>query len=513
MSDATRVPSRRRWDSLIRPLVSVGLSAACVAALLAIGYTAGWEMPKASALAGFAEDDKDDWCEEHAVPKSECVECNAELMPKPEPRGWCRIHGVHECPHCYPTLAELAVTGEPYRPDAALGFASRPENNSKCQLNRRRIQIASVESWERLGVGVAPVGFGAVEEMVTTPAVVGRDLTRVARLSARTPGTVWRVEKKLGDAVKAGDVLALIDSAEVGRAKAEFQQAVVQLDLRTKTLAALQGSPGVVPGKELNAAGVAVEEARVRLALARQTLLNLGLTPPADADSMSATALAERMRFLGVPEPIARELAGQTLSANLIPLVAPSDGEVIERTAATGGWADPSAPLFVVADTSRVWLTLNVRPDDADRIRPGQPIRFRHPGQSEVITGSVAWVSPAIDEATRSVPVHVALPNPDCRLPANTFGTADVIQRRDERAVVVPSEAVHWDGCCHVVFVRDRAFESSPYKVFHVRSVRPGAKTGTHTEIAAGLLPGEVVATTGSGVLRSELMKNNLGEG
>ena len=80
---------------------------------------------------------------------------------------------------------------------------------------------------------------------------------------------------------------------------------------------------------------------------------------------------------------------------------------------------------------------------------------------------------------------------------------------------MVPSEAVHWEGCCHVVFVRDKGYfdsKDSP-KVFHVRTVRLGAGAGRLTEIVAGVLPGEVVATKGSDVLRAELLKNNLGEG
>jgi len=67
---------------------------------------------------------------------------------------------------------------------------------------------------------------------------------------------------------------------------------------------------------------------------------------------------------------------------------------------------------------------------------------------------------------------------------------------------------------CHVVFVRDKAwFHAASSKLFHTRSVRPGAKTDDYTEIIAGVLPGEVVATLGSDVLRAQLLKNNLGAG
>ena len=78
----------------------------------------------------------------------------------------------------------------------------------------------------------------------------------------------------------------------------------------------------------------------------------------------------------------------------------------------------------------------------------------------------------------------------------------------------MPSEAVQWEGDCHIVFVRDKDYlGKGAFKVFHTRTVRPGASDGGNTEIIAGVLPGESVVTQGSGVLRSELLKNALGEG
>jgi cobalt-zinc-cadmium efflux system membrane fusion protein len=141
-------------------------------------------------------------------------------------------------------------------------------------------------------------------------------------------------------------------------------------------------------------------------------------------------------------------------------------------------------------------------------------VRFRHEGHGGWDEGTVAWVSPAADEKTRTLPVRVELPNAHGRHHARTFGTARVILREEPNAIVVPSEAVHWDGDCNVVFVRDRHFDDpGAPKVFHVRKVRPGAKDGPNAEIIAGVLPGELVASRGSGILRAELLKNNLGEG
>ena len=106
------------------------------------------------------------------------------------------------------------------------------------------------------------------------------------------------------------------------------------------------------------------------------------------------------------------------------------------------------------------------------------------------------------------------MPNQEGYLLNESFGPAQVILREETDAIVVPKDAVHWEGCCHVVFVRDKDFLSEgSYKVFHTRMVRPGVTNGDFTEMIAGVVPGEVVVPSGSGVLRAELLKGNLGAG
>src|SRR5439155_5808469 len=73
-----------------------------VGSLLVWGHYTGWTIPKFSLLANGAGEAKDDWCSEHGVPESQCIECNPALMPRPKAFGWCKPHGVHECPLCHP---------------------------------------------------------------------------------------------------------------------------------------------------------------------------------------------------------------------------------------------------------------------------------------------------------------------------------------------------------------------------------------------------------------------------
>ena len=212
-----------------------------LASLAAWGHATGWNF---SLRTPHDHTDPEDWCEEHGVPESQCVECQPNLLPRSKDYGWCGKHGVLECPFEHPDVAQLKDIPQ-IRPvdleraERALDVAPRPENSRKCKHCLRRIQFASAEAVEKAGVDVRRAEEGPIVESVTANGEVAYDQVRVARLSSRLAGTTWLVPKQLGDAVKRGEVLALVDAAEVGRAKADFLQAIVQVELKSTALAAL----------------------------------------------------------------------------------------------------------------------------------------------------------------------------------------------------------------------------------------------------------------------------------
>jgi cobalt-zinc-cadmium efflux system membrane fusion protein len=496
------------------------------------GHHTGWTFPSFASLFGGGPAAKDDWCAEHSVPESLCVECRPGLLPRPPAYGWCRKHGVHDCPFEHPDVAQLkalpAITrADLDRAQRARDFALRKENSKTCKLHPRRIQVASHSILEKLGIELAPVWQAPVEESLAASGELTYDPTRVAQLAAPLPGRVWKVEEAghLGRAVRQGDVLALVDAAEVGRAKSEFLQAVGHWELKSGALARLRSAyaSGALPEARFREAEGAARAAHIRLVAAEQALLNLGLPIRAEqVKGLDPEQLARRVQFLGLPEAYAKTLDPGTTTANLIPVRAPFDGVVVARQVALGEMADASRTLFVVADTSRLWLTLHVPQDSLKPFREqnprlllsGKPVRFSPDGTNAEVGGTITWVGTAVDERTRTLQVRAVVPNPDGRLQANTFGAGRVVLRREDKAVVVPNEAVHWEGACHVVFVWDkRASEPDAPKVFHVRTILPGVRSGPNTEVIAGVLPGEMVATRNSGVLRAELLKHNLGEG
>lgn len=493
---------------------------ALLGGLGAYGHHSGWKLPKFSAFAGNGVAEREDWCEEHGVPESQCVECRPDLLPRGKDYGWCKEHGVANCPLCHPEVTQMKRTpvvseADRQRAVRTLAAAPRPENNAICKNYRRRIQFASLDALKKAGVDVGLVERQPISESVLANGQINYDQTRFANLSSRLPGTVWHVERNVGDRIRAGEVLALVDAAEVGRAKTELVQALSQEELNRKGLKRLESLTEVVAGRQVQEAQAGVVQARARLLSAQQALGNFGL--PVNVEQLRALPeekLAERLRLLGLPESIAAHLSPDETTTNLLPVKAPMDGIVVARHVVAGEVVDASRVLFQLADTSRMWLTLNVSVEDAGKLALGQPVRFRPDGSHTDVSGKLVWKSTTADPQTRMVTVRAELPNSSGQLLNEMFGAGRVILREENEAIAVPNEAIHWEGCCHVVFVRDKGyFDKDSPRVFHVRTVRLGTRTEKYAEIVAGVLPGEVVATKGSDVLRAELLKNHLGEG
>lgn len=494
----------------------------CMVAVLGWwGHHTGWTLPSFSEAAG-AVTEADDWCEEHGVQESICVECNPDEYPPRELHGWCKEHGVHECPLHHPDVAQLKTlpkieSRDVQRAQRALKLRPRPENNFACQNPGRRIQFASKESATKAGVDVEPVLRSSIVESIRVTGEIRYDETRIARLASKADGIVWRVDKRVGDRVRKGELLALIDAATVGKAKGDLHEALAEWQFNSAAYRRLKplADSGGIPKSKILDAEVATRTSWVRVRAARQSLVNLGLPLPLDSvRSLEESKLAARLHFLGLSPAAAHELDPSTTTSNLLPVTAPLSGIVVSRNVVAGEVVDTNKQLFTVADISQMWLRLNVPLEEAGYVAIGHKVQFTPDGASQPVTGAVDWTSTSADQKTRTVSVRATLQNADGRLLNETFGVGTIVLRDEPDAIVIPSEAVQWDGSCSVVFVRDKAwFEDKSPKLFYTRSVRIGAKTRDATEIIAGVLPGEVVATVGSDVLRAQLLKNNLGAG
>ncbi len=382
------------------------------------------------------------------------------------------------------------------------------------------IEFSSPEAAKNCGISTALALEMMLSPTVTATGTVGYDQSHFAQLSVRVPGIVWRVEKRIGDLVKRGELLAIIDSAEVGNAKAALLEAAVLHNLNTLNLKNLNLVRGSVPEREVRHAEADVEVSQAKRFNAVQKLANLGFPIRLeDIEKLSADELSEKLLHLGLP----KSLFSETASANLMPLIAPFDGIITACDIVQGEIVEPSQVPYTIVDTRKMWINLHVRQEDAVRLILGAPIEFEGSGDLQSISGTLTWIGTEVDPRTRTVRARAEVENPliDSQdvsssgrraLQANVFGTAQIRIGKETAAVVVPNEALHWQWEIghEIVFIA-----AEDQRHFEPRIVGKGRVEGEFSEVLTGLRAGERVVTAGSRILSSELsdrLQSQLGD-
>jgi len=483
-----------------------------------------------------------DWCTAHAVPESMCVLCNPSLIPQFKAKGdWCAGHDLPEslCPLCHKELADAGIgrdwcskhgvpasqcglcksaatmdrdgvkipqtdqlTGalqlsvEETANELAVSVdhavfeydpVKRKGINPNCMNHLSKIKFESNEIQKRADLRSEPVATQPVFKTVACYGEVRYDQNNYALISPLGGGVVKDVRVDLGDEVRKGDVLAIVDSVEFGKAKADFLRAAAQ-EQRWKWLndsyAEGQAS-GAISQRELMEARAELDSAEVEVAIAAQTLRNFGLDDGR----------------------IARIREEKDTNTNL-EVVAPFDATLVARNAVNGENVDAGDPLFEIADLSKMWLILNVFAEDLGELSKGMPVAFQPEGQKgTAVQGEITWISPNLDEKTRTASVRAELKNPDQQLRQGLFGTGVIGVHEGEQMAVVPKDAIQWDGCCNMAFVQIGEGEYQP------RKVRLGDQVENGYVVLAGLSVGESVATQGSYLLKTEVLKSQIGAG
>jgi cobalt-zinc-cadmium efflux system membrane fusion protein len=325
----------------------------------------------------------------------------------------------------------------------------------------------------RLGGNVQVVGTVAFHEdhfAVVGPLVAGR----ISRLSAG-----------VGDEVKRGQVLAEIESVDVGQARAELVAAkaryvAAEANLKRETdLAEKRISSS--REREVAQAQWATEQAGVRAATMR--LRAIGLTDAEIADVANAD---------------------RTAMGGKVQIRAPIGGTIIERKVTLGEAVERATDAFKIADTSLVWVALDLYEKDLYRVHTGQEVELRTDARPGVpLRGRVGFIVPVIDETTRTAKVRLEFPNPQGVLQAGQLVTAQIAcdPRQDAAPVLaVPRSAVERvDGQTIVFVARADGFER--------RNVILGTSGGDAVEVSQGLTAGEKVAVEGAFLLKSELLR------
>lgn len=358
-----------------------------------------------------------------------------------------------------------------------------------CSTANTTVRLSSPSIARTAGFEYEQVEAAPLTRAVTRNAEVVYDANRYARIASRAPGVVVKMHKDLGETVRAGEPLATVDSADLGTAKADLLQAqelLVLWENNAEREAALWDR-GAGTERDAREAQTRLAEARIAVSRAEQRLRNLGLND-------------------GQIEQVVRE----NDTTSLLAVTAPFDGVVVERSATMGEVIDARTALASVADTGRMWAMIDLTPADLATVQPGQSVTLATDGvRGRTVMGTLTWISTAVDPATRTIKARAEFDNADGRLRANLFGQATVQAGEDRAAVTVPKDAVQWEGCCNVAFVK--ADEAGT--TFQPKRLTLGFDAGDHYEVLDGLAAGDTIVTRGSFILKNEIRKDAVGAG
>jgi RND family efflux transporter MFP subunit len=240
---------------------------------------------------------------------------------------------------------------------------------------------------------------------------------------------------------------------------------------------------------------------------AAERAVRLAGTPDEEAARAFLKAARAKLLPLGVTQPEIDALVSTKSVQGLLPVRAPFGGRIIEQVALVGDGVEPGTSLFRIADLSMLWAGVRIYEKDLAAVRPGMEAVFRtqaFPG--EEFRGRLVLVEAVMDEKTRTVEGRVEVANPAERLKPGMYIEAFIAAGDQRRALVVPESALQDYQSRPVVFV-----QTGP-GAYELRLVETGERTGGRIEIVRGLSEGEVVVTSGSFILKSEMLKATMGE-
>jgi cobalt-zinc-cadmium efflux system membrane fusion protein len=322
---------------------------------------------------------------------------------------------------------------------------------------RKRLEISAARAEE-------------VSAQLVLPAIVESDPARTAAVLTPLGGRVLELKVALGDRVRRGQVLAVIDSPDLGQAVEDYDKASDTLQLTHKNLTR--------------------QEEQFKLGTVSTRDLDQARSDNTQADADYARAQA-RLRTLGIATDVPRH-------STLLSVQSPVSGSVTALNVATGNMVnDPTQPIMTVADLSTVWVTASVPEKDLPGVAKGQDAQVAlsaYPGT--VLQGKVLFVSDVLDSDTRRDKLRIAFANPETRLKPNMFATVTLLGPKQSR-VVLPTSALLMNNDRTTVFIA-----TAPW-TFERRAISARLEEGTTVALDSGVQPGEQVVIRG-GILLND---------
>ena len=295
---------------------------------------------------------------------------------------------------------------------------------------------------------------------------------RTVRVFSPFPGRVMTISARVGDHVRAGQVLATLAAPELGIAQSDARKADQDYALAQKNLARVEElhAAGVTATKDLQAAQADFARTGAERARTQARLKAYGTDGAVDQQYSLRSAIA-----------------GVVVERNLNP------GQETRPD------ANPDKPLFVVSDPRQLWFLLDVAEKDVGGLKAGVEVKLGTSSLGEErVVGHVLHVADVVDPQTRTVKVRGTVEGADARLKAEMFVTAE-LKVPAAKGLLVPARAVYLRGEQYFVFV-----EEGPGRYVR-RAVQLGPGTEGYQVVLAGLDPAHKVVVDGNLLLEKIL--------
>jgi cobalt-zinc-cadmium efflux system membrane fusion protein len=309
----------------------------------------------------------------------------------------------------------------------------------------------------------------------------------MAHVAPRVAGVAREVLASIGDSVRTGQLLAVLESRELADAKASYLAASERKRLADATFQREERlwREKVSSEQDYLDASNGLAEARIELRAAEQKLHALGLNEK-DVGRISEQPDTEFTMYR---------------------ITAPFSGEVIDRHLTIGETISAETPVFTVADLSTVWIDLSVYQKDLASVKSGQKVYVKPANNGAGGEGIIQFVQPLLGEDTRTALARITAPNPDRRWKPGMFVSATVLTDAMQVDVIIPGTAlIRMNDGDQVVFVETG-------EGFEPRPVVLGRHTQDHAEVVSGLTPGERYVARGGFSLKAELGKDAFADG
>lgn len=359
--------------------------------------------------------------------------------------------------------------GEHAEGEPAEGEPAEGEHANEVQLSPDAIELADIR--------VGKVERRALSGGIAIPAEVQFEPSSTAHISPLVSGRITKVLAALGDRVESGALLGIVASSDVATARARLDQARARLSA---------AEAGLQRQQQLSEEGIGAQRSLI------------------DAEAQVGELRAE---VQGASRQLSVFGAGQ---AGELALTAPIAGVVVAVHATLGETANPNEPAFIVTDPTKVWIRGSVPELEISRVKLGSAAVVRlHAFPELVMSGTISYVAPALDERSRSLPIRVSLGDADARLRSGLFASIELVGGAiDERVNVVPADALAMLEGQTVVFV-----PADEPNTFRPQAVLLGRRAGGFFELRGGLEEGAAIVTNGAFTLKSAFSSGELSEG